>query len=935
MQSNKKNYLFFVFSLLIVLFLSFLLNIILGPNLVLAIEVELPGLGQNPSLPQYVSYIFNFVMQMAGTLAVMVIMFGGIHYLVSFGMGKITSEGKEWIKAGILGLLILLSSWLIMYTINPDLIKLKMTPLGFPIPTINIPTVTPEKIVPIAVYYEIPIGTLTETLLTRTMDCYDFDFRGDPIDGNATTAGWEPTLMGHDRVDCILKLSEAFEKKSKIFSDLSEEIAKLMENCSCRNIENCDLNCSTCQAKQSCGPNLNGLIGTNIPCKGDCVRASCKGEKECCLPEVKEKIEHGPIPIKDCEDGPGKNYKGLDEYRTDKTTILPTMEEEIDLNDKKVKVIKKEEWEKAKLIEQLMYLKEKLSKLKEEFKLDLNNLKNAETKLTKCYLSKSYFDFLKIKEKSDKNNIKIEIQKPFKDPSTEKSVDISEYCKGFGWSDTSRFNTCQKICSPGINLTSFQGLKGCGDNIDCIKTNYYKCGNNDFGFKSFQDCLITLGNQCKELCQKKYQNCPDFLEECENLCLEDSKFLFEQESCYVNFQVLGSCAKTYSVFEDFKRCVESSMCIYCTDQYAGYPDCLKKPVQKSEPYSSLYLYQNPTRHKDYLSAFFATIFKKDILPPLYPESAKCPFFSKCPQCPCKNAECTKLEEKCLFCGAECMDFSYNDDPLTFYCSTDWWEEAYGRKLEEILLQEKEIKTTILAETKVCPKEREIPVGQTVDEAEAWAEELMKNIKDFTEKTENIIQYIKGIGEEKNYCKCDSKCSDSENPCDGDCIFWQEEVPVYDEDGNQTGTKLVCGCNPQPCSGNPCLKMINLLRGKKADEKCPEGTEYKGVKWYYEEIQKALEKLKKSLEQNRPEILKRLIYSRKKANECSTISTVFQKETMLISCTMMKDYNIDPISTWETILAGKVFKSYCYGNLVGKILGTELMDNWQCCKKRIK
>lgn len=886
------------------IFIIFLLTKV---NFVSALEVKYPDvlgltITESSTFPDYAKYFFNLGMAIAGTLAILVIVIGGLYYLISFGSGKITNEGKEWIKAGLMGLLLIFSSYVIAVTINPQLRYFNIENLipfglmGNP-PGNNTPPGPPTVI-----YQEIPIGTLTENLLTRTTNCYDFDFRGDPIDGDPNTPGWEPTFMDHDRVDCMSKLSEAIEKKAKIFSDLSEEIAKLMDTCICKEPP-CSLNCTPPCEYTACDDSTLWAVGTNLMCQGDCVKASCKGG-DCCEPETRAKIEHGLIPIKSCKDDPGKDYKGLDEYRTDKTTILPTMEEEIDLNNKKVKVIKKDEWEKAKLIEQLMYLKEKLAQFKDEIQNDLDLLKSAETKVNGCYTVKTYIDFIKLLETTNKKDKIILSQKTFKDPVTQKDIDIAKYCKGFGYSDASRFNTCKKICAPGANQASFEAIKGCGDDTDCIQTEYYKCGANDLGFDYFQDCLEKMGEECEKDCEKKYPACPDLIKQCKDSCGEDSKFLFKQEDCYANFKAIKDCAKTYDNLDDFKKCTEKSMCIYCTDQYAGYADCLTK---KTSDYSALYIYKNPTLQKDWQSTFFATIFGEKLTAPLYPESAKCPFFSQCPKCPCKDNKCT-LEEKCLCCGADCGEYVYSGDPLTFYCRTSWEpEEAHAGRWW------------------VCEKNNEIPVGQTVDNAEKWTDDLLSKAGSLVNKTESMIQYIQEIGNKNpsDYCHCDSKCA-SDSICSGDCIFNQWQEPDIDPDtGEPTGTfHWVCSCDIQPCSGKPCLEMINRLRGGT----CPNGTSYPGVDWHYQGVKNAFEELKSFiLEGGRSEILKTLVYSRKKMDQCS-------EETSSLGNIAVK-----PLScTWAYTGTG-ILQKRCYGILEGLVRNPpeSLMDNWFCCQKVVK
>ena len=143
----------------------------------------LPALNDQPTLPDYVRYFFTIGIGLAIFAALLAIAYGGIKYLISFSRGKFTDDAKDWIKSGILGLLIVLCSYLIAYTINPQLVGLKLDP--FPAIFYQIYSVSSNFLKKNSVtFQEIPIGVLSENLLTRKTDCYAFDFGGNPIEGN-------------------------------------------------------------------------------------------------------------------------------------------------------------------------------------------------------------------------------------------------------------------------------------------------------------------------------------------------------------------------------------------------------------------------------------------------------------------------------------------------------------------------------------------------------------------------------------------------------------------------------------------------------------------------------------------------------------------------------------------------------------------------------
>ena len=87
----------------------------------------LPGIQtvSSSGFPEYITKIIPFILSLAAVLAVVMIVIGGVEYAVSLSEeGKKNARGR--INSAILGLLLALVSYLILYTINPDLTKLKL-----------------------------------------------------------------------------------------------------------------------------------------------------------------------------------------------------------------------------------------------------------------------------------------------------------------------------------------------------------------------------------------------------------------------------------------------------------------------------------------------------------------------------------------------------------------------------------------------------------------------------------------------------------------------------------------------------------------------------------------------------------------------------------------------------------------------------------------
>jgi hypothetical protein len=76
------------------------------------------------SLPQLIRYIYLFAVGICGAIALAAILLGAIKYIGAAGNSSKMTDAKDQIVSAILGVVILLSSYVILYTINPDLVRI-------------------------------------------------------------------------------------------------------------------------------------------------------------------------------------------------------------------------------------------------------------------------------------------------------------------------------------------------------------------------------------------------------------------------------------------------------------------------------------------------------------------------------------------------------------------------------------------------------------------------------------------------------------------------------------------------------------------------------------------------------------------------------------------------------------------------------------------
>lgn len=117
-------------------------------------QVQIPGLnklapvtcpvGEKYNIPwigQYIAGLYNYALGIVGILAAIMLMAGGLLWLISAGDASKITKAKELIIGSISGLIILLVSYTILTIVNPDLVNLK----GVNVSSVQKIVITPIK----------------------------------------------------------------------------------------------------------------------------------------------------------------------------------------------------------------------------------------------------------------------------------------------------------------------------------------------------------------------------------------------------------------------------------------------------------------------------------------------------------------------------------------------------------------------------------------------------------------------------------------------------------------------------------------------------------------------------------------------------------------------------------------------------------------------
>ncbi|MFH0956173.1 MAG: pilin [Candidatus Falkowbacteria bacterium] len=88
-----------------------------------------PKDGSTKPIAEYIRVVYKYAIGIVGILAAVVLMIGGVLWIVAGGNATMIGEAKAWIGASLTGLVLALSSYLILATVNPALVNLVTTPV--------------------------------------------------------------------------------------------------------------------------------------------------------------------------------------------------------------------------------------------------------------------------------------------------------------------------------------------------------------------------------------------------------------------------------------------------------------------------------------------------------------------------------------------------------------------------------------------------------------------------------------------------------------------------------------------------------------------------------------------------------------------------------------------------------------------------------------
>jgi len=199
------------------------------------LQLDYPKLGSNLTInetttfPELVAYLFQFSIYLAAVIVFVSVIIGGLKWIDSAGSASKILDAKDQILSSFLGLIILLSAWLTLNVISPN-----MTVLSLSVKPLNDVEINPPKDAPStqSSYLVLPVGQVLEKYI----------YGKEALKAMAT-----------NDVEAVANTSDSLDK----VLDLMQELRNVANACQC--------------GQSSCS--------TNCPCSGSCSNAQCDKQK--------------------------------------------------------------------------------------------------------------------------------------------------------------------------------------------------------------------------------------------------------------------------------------------------------------------------------------------------------------------------------------------------------------------------------------------------------------------------------------------------------------------------------------------------------------------------------------------------------------------------------------------------------------------------------
>ncbi|MEI7741415.1 MAG: pilin [bacterium] len=128
MKINRKQILVGIalFSFLIIAMPVLAADLPTAPAKQIDLSISIGGKKSVADLPQYLGILYKWFVGAAMVIAAFMITFGGFQYMLAGGVPKLAALGKKRIINSLIGLLLAIGSYVLLYQLNPGFVELKL-----------------------------------------------------------------------------------------------------------------------------------------------------------------------------------------------------------------------------------------------------------------------------------------------------------------------------------------------------------------------------------------------------------------------------------------------------------------------------------------------------------------------------------------------------------------------------------------------------------------------------------------------------------------------------------------------------------------------------------------------------------------------------------------------------------------------------------------
>lgn len=192
MGKTKKNFLL-VFCFLFLAF--FLVPLVVTADYTYTPMENIPGFENISDFPDYLLAIYKFGIWTVGIVALFMITFGGFMYMTAAGNTSRMDSAKRVIFDAFYGLIVALAAWLILFVINPDLVKVNISLKAVQAPSTSeggeniVSTVFLGEPWPDCCESTFPSGTISDARARSQLSSVGISVAGTKTNANCATVG--------------------------------------------------------------------------------------------------------------------------------------------------------------------------------------------------------------------------------------------------------------------------------------------------------------------------------------------------------------------------------------------------------------------------------------------------------------------------------------------------------------------------------------------------------------------------------------------------------------------------------------------------------------------------------------------------------------------------------------------------------------------------